>query len=209
MKSFKMLLVAVENLYSVLCILVTRLGRTLKALNLLFNRLDVLHLQLKLDVLKVPDGVDGTVYMRLVVIIKASQHMYQGISVSYLTEKPVPGALALSLHKPGDINDINSGVHDAVSGLALLKLVQTLVRHLNDAKIGPGTCAVRVGLPSCVGDTVENSSLAYTRYPYNAAFQCHLSCGSVSANVPKSGIQDKETPVRTPLFAKFSIMIKP
>ena len=52
-----MLLVTVEYLYPVLCILVTGLCRTLKTLDLLFNRLKILHLQLKLDVLKVPDRV--------------------------------------------------------------------------------------------------------------------------------------------------------
>ena len=111
--------------------------------------------------------------MRKLVVVKAPQDMYKGISVPDFTEEPAAGAVTLSLYQAGDVDNINSCMDDTLGGLMLLELVKTLIRHLYHAQVGFHAGTVSICFTTGVGDTVENGCLANTGDPYYSAFQWH------------------------------------
>jgi hypothetical protein len=53
----------------------------------------------------------------------------------------------------------------------LLKLVETLIRHLYHAKVGFNAGTVCICFTTGIGDAVKDSGLTNAGYSYNSAFQ--------------------------------------
>jgi hypothetical protein len=61
-------------------------------------------------------------------------------------------------------------MHNALRGLMLLELVETLIGYLYHAQVGFHAGTISICFTTGVGDTVENGCLANTGDPYYSAF---------------------------------------
>ena len=116
----------------------TSLGLLLDTVDAALDGLQVTQLQLQVDDLLVANGIDGAVNMGHIIVIEASQHMDNGVSLTDVSQELVAQALATAgtLDQTSDINDFDRRGHDARRIHQLGELVETLVGNGDNAHIG-------------------------------------------------------------------------
>ena len=116
----------------------TGLGLLLDAVDAALDGLQVAQLQLQVDDFLVANGIDGAVNMGHIIVIEATQHMDNGVSLTDVSQELVAQALATAgtLDQTGDINDFDRRGHDARGIHQLGELVETLVGNGDNAHIG-------------------------------------------------------------------------
>ena len=150
----------------------THLGNLLHALHAVLHRFKVLELQLRINDLLVAHGVDRTVDMDHIAVVKAAQHVNDGIRFADVAQELVAEALALrcSLYQTCNVDNLDRGGHDASGMDQLGQLGETLVGHGDDTHVGLNGAEWEIGR-LCLGITqaVEQGGLAHIGQTHNAA----------------------------------------
>ncbi len=170
---FKQRLVLQQQFHGALGLLVAADGRLLLRLaEAVFDRLEVLELQLGVDHLLVAHGVDRAVDVGDVAVFEAAQHVDDRVRVADVAQELVAQPLALrgSLDEPRDVDDFDRGGDHALGLVDLGQTDQPLVGHGDDAYVGLDRAEREIGrLRLGVRQTVEQGRLADVRQPYDAA----------------------------------------
>ena len=145
-------------------LLVSALHGLLALVDAALHHFDVRHDQLQVDDVNVPDGVRGALHVGDIGILKAPDHMDNGIRGPNVAQELVAQAFTLggTLYKAGDVHELND------SGSGLLGLVQVgqplepLIRYGHHAYIGiNGAERVVVRGDSRVGDGIEQGRFTH------------------------------------------------
>ena len=169
----KGLLISHQHLVFHLGILVVaNLGNLLHAADAVLNSLEVLNLQLSIDNLLIPHGVNTAVNVHHIVIVEAAQHVENSICLTDVGQELIAQSFALAgaLHQSGNINNLHRGGHHAPRVDYLGQLVKAFVRHSDYAHIRL-YCAEREICCLCLGiaQTVEKGRFAHIWQADNTA----------------------------------------
>ena len=131
-------LVTLQNLILHLGLTVaTGLSLFLHTVDAALDGLQVTQLQLQVDDLLVADGIHGTIDVSHIIVVKAAQHVNDGISLTDIAQELVAKALATAsaLHQSSDIDNLDRGGHDASRIHQFGKLIEALVGHRDDTHV--------------------------------------------------------------------------
>ena len=113
-----------------------------------------------------------------VVVVKAAHHMDDGVALADVAQELVAQARALgrAAHQAGNVHEFDDGVGFLVRLPDLTQLVQPLVRHGDDARVGlDGAEGIVGGLGVFgVGDGVEQRALAHVGQTHDSEFHLYI-----------------------------------
>jgi hypothetical protein len=143
----------------------------------LFHRSQIGQGKLGADHFDVGDRIDATRHMHDVFILEAAHHIDDGVGLADVGQKLV--AQTLALRRPGDqtgnVDEFDDGREDALRPDDLGELLQTRVRHFDDADIGlDGAERVVLGSDARLGEGIEQGGLADIGQTDDTAFQTHV-----------------------------------
>ena len=144
--------------------LVAALGRLLALVDAPLHHLNVRHHQLQIDDVNVPQGIGGALHVGDVGILKAANHMDNGISGTDVAQEFVAQTLALGgpLHQSGNVYKLNDRRGDLLGIVKLGQPVQPLIRHGHHTHIGVnGAERVVVRGNPRIGNGVEQGGLSH------------------------------------------------
>ena len=133
-------------------------------LNAALHHLHVCHDELNVDNLNVPGGIAAALYVDDVLVVKAADHMDNGVGLPDVGQELVAQALPLGgpLHQTGDVHKLNDRRGLFLGVIDLCQLVQTGVGDGDHTHIGvDGAEGIIGGLGACVGDGIEQGALAH------------------------------------------------
>ena len=135
---FQHLFVGLQHRHLQLGILVACSSGLLRLGQTAVDGLQVFQLQLRINDFLVADGVDGAVHMGDVLILKAAQHMDDGIRLANVAQELVAQALTLRgpFHQSGYIHYFAGGRNYPARMYQLGQFRQSLVGHRNHTHIG-------------------------------------------------------------------------
>ena len=168
-------LISIEHAHGYLGVLVVADSCYLRLLlELSLNGLKVLKLQLGVDNLLVFHRIDaGAALTHDVVVVEATQHVYNGVGLADVAEELVTKSLTLrgTLNESGDVDNLASSGHDATRMNYLGELCKALVWHGDYAHVRLDCTEGEVGcLRLSVRKAVEESRLAHVGESYNTTF---------------------------------------
>ena len=134
------------------------------------DHLHVGHDQLQVDDADVAGGVAAALHVDDVVVVKAADHMHDGVRLPDVGQKLVAQALALgsALHQTGDVHELDDRRGFLLGLVNFRQLVQTGVRHRDHAHVGvDGAEGIVGGLRAGVGDGVKEGALAHVGQTHN------------------------------------------
>ena len=175
---FQSLFVLHEHVIFELCLLVTAYASLfLDTLDTVLDGLKVLELQLKVNDLLVADRVHRAVDVYNVVVVEATQNVYDCVGLTYVSEELVAEALALArtLYKACDVHNVTCSRDNASGVYQFGELVQSLIgygylSHLCvDCTEGEVRC-----LCLCTRQTVEKCRFSYVGQANDTCFQSHI-----------------------------------
>ena len=130
------------------------------------HHLQVRHHQLHVDDVDVPPGVRAALHVNDVLVVKAADHVDDGVGLPDVGQELVAQALALAgaLHQSGDVHEFDDRRGLLIRLIHLRQLVQPVVGHGHHAHVGVDGAEGIVGaLRAGVGDGVEQGGLADVR----------------------------------------------
>ena len=128
------------------------------------DHLQIRHHQLHVDDVDVPPGVRAALHVNDVLVVKAADHVDDGVGLPDVGQELVAQALALAgaLHQSGDVHEFDDRRGLLIRLIHLRQLVQPLVRHRYHAHVGVDGAERIVGaLGAGVGDGVEQGRFAH------------------------------------------------
>ena len=149
----------------------TGLGLLLDAVDAALDGFQVTQLQFQVDDFLVAHGVDGAVHVGHVVVIKASQHVDDGVGLADVAQELVAQALAAAgaLDQAGDVDNLDRGGHDARGIHQFGEFVQSLIGHGDDAHVGLDGAERKVGrLRLGIRQAVEQGGFAHVGQPHDS-----------------------------------------
>ncbi len=122
-------------------------GHFLHLLDAVFHRFQVFDLEFGIDDFLVADGVYGAVHMDDIVVVKAAEHMQDGVGFTDVGQELVAQPLAPggTLHQTGDIDNLHGGGNGALGLADFRQDLQALVRNVGGAHIGVDGAKGEVG----------------------------------------------------------------
>ena len=135
---FKMLFNFFQKLNLCKKFFVSSLGHFARTLNSSFDKLDIRKNELKIYSLGISCGVDGTVYMYDIFIVKASYHMDNRIRFSYVCKKFVSEsfAFACAFYKSCDVKKLNGRGCDFFGSVHFFQNVKPFVGNGDNSHVG-------------------------------------------------------------------------
>ena len=128
------------------------------------DHLQIRHHQLHVDDVDIPPWVRAALHVDDVLVVKAADHVDDGVGLPDVGQELVAQTLALAgaLHQAGDVHELDDRRGLLVRLVHLRQLVQPLVRHRHHAHVGVDGAERIVGaLRAGVGDGIEQSGLAH------------------------------------------------
>ncbi len=135
----------------------TGLGLLLDAVDAALDGLQVAQLQLQVNDFLVTNRINGTIDMGHVLVIKATQHMDDGVGLTDVSQEFVSQSLttARTLDQTRNVHDLDGRGHDTCRVHQLGQLIQALIGHGDHAHIGLDgaerkVCRLRLGIRQAV-----------------------------------------------------------
>ena len=136
----------------------TYAGLLLHLFDAVLDGFEVLYLQFSIDDFLVADRIDAAIDMHDAVVVEATQHVDDGIALTYVGQELVAQALALAgaFHEASYIDDIAHGRHDATRMDQFGQLGEPFVGHRDLPELCVDGAEGEVGcLRLRAGQTVE------------------------------------------------------
>jgi len=94
-------------------------------------------LELKINDFLIPHRINAAVHVNHIAVIKATQHMQNGVGFPDVGEKLVskPLSLTCSFDQSGDIHDVNSRRDNALRFAHVSENFQPFIRHVSGAQV--------------------------------------------------------------------------
>ena len=166
-------LIALQDLILGLSLAVaSSLGLFLHAVDAALDGFQVAQLQLQVDNLLVAHGIDGAVNVGHVVIVKAAQHVNDGIGLADVTQELVTQAFASAraLDQSCDINNLNRSGHNARRVHQFGELIEALIGYRNHSHVGFDGAEREVGrLRLGIRQTVKQSGFTHIGQAHDSA----------------------------------------
>ena len=167
-------LVSLQNGDQSLCVLVASSGYLLLLSELTLYRFEVFELQFSVYYLLVFYWIDGcSALSHHVVIIKAAYHMYDGVTLAYVSKKLIAQSFAFrrTLYEAGNVYYLAGSRYYSARMNNLGELRKALVGHGNNAKIRLYRTERKVCcLCFCTAQAVEKGRLSNVWKAYNTTF---------------------------------------
>ena len=142
--------------------------------------------------LNIADGIDATVNMDYILVLKATHHMKYRVAFAYVRKKLVAESLALcrAAHQTGDIKELDSCGRVLFGRIHFCQRVEPRVRHRHHADVWlycTEGIVCRVG--ACARKRIKNCAFADVGQAYDSEF--HIFYASV--NFLRRGAQEKSS----------------
>ena len=145
-------------------LLVAALHGLLALVDAALHHLDIGHDQLQVDDVDVPQGIGAALDVGDVAVLKAADHVDDGVGGADVGQELVAQALAAArtLDKTGDVDELNDGGGGLLGGVEIAQPLQPLIGHGDHAHVGvDGAEGIVVGGHTGVGDGIEQGGLAH------------------------------------------------
>ena len=125
-------MVAKKDVELNLCLLVaTHSGLLFHFLDAVLDGLEVLYLQFRVDDFLVANGVDAAVNVHDTVVVEATEHVNDGVTLADVGKELIAQAFALAgtFHETGNVDDVANCRHDSTWVHEFGKFGQSFVRN--------------------------------------------------------------------------------
>ena len=167
---------------------IAALGRLFAAVDPTLHQVDIGKHQLQVDGLDIPRRADIPADMDDLTVPEAADDVDDGIHLPDVGKEFVAQTLALgsALYQPGDIHKLNHGGRDLIGVVHFAQLVQTGVRHRDDADVGLDGAEGIVGRAGrAAGQGVKNGAFADVGQTHDTEFHNAVLpfCGSCCSSL--------------------------
>ena len=135
--------------------------------------LQVFQLQLRINYLLIPNRVHTAIYVHNIRVVKAAEHMNDGICLPDVGQKLVAQTLTFAgpLHKACNIHNLYRGRNNSARVHNICKRLKPLVRNICGAYVRFYCAEGKIGGLRLTGTyTIKKCGLANIRQPNNSTF---------------------------------------
>ena len=150
---------------------IARLVELLRFVAALLNGFHVCEDQLQRDRLDIAGGIDRAIHVDDVVILKAAHDVHDGVALTDVREELVAQAFAVAgtLDQSRDIHEFHRGGRGLFGGEHGRQMIQTIIRHGNDAGVRLDGAERIVGrLRAGIGNGIKQGAFAHIGQTDNA-----------------------------------------